>query len=28
VRAAATPLRVDEGGVHELTLRATARPKP
>jgi hypothetical protein len=28
VRSAATPLRIDEGGVHELALRAVPRPKP
>lgn len=28
VRGAATPLRVDEGGIHELALRAIPRPAP
>jgi hypothetical protein len=28
VRSAATSLRVDEGGIHDLSLRAIARPAP
>lgn len=28
LRSAATPLRIDDGGTHELSLRAVARPVP
>ena len=28
LRNAATPLRIDEGGAHELTLRAVPKPEP